>query len=209
MITGKPVWSPTGSKIAFMAKEGEKPWGVYVVDAAGGLLKRITDDAHAGHDPSWSPDGTRLLYESRTWFNSEESDTGVFEIFDLARERSETIPGTLDFYGPSWSPDGRVIAASLHLKDKMPAELAIYDMAQRKWSRFKTPMFAGIQGFSHDSKYVYSYTYNGGLTFYRMRISDGMVESIPEKSKIDFMISTIGPFIPNSQIRVHCSVLIL
>jgi TolB protein len=58
-----PAWSPDGTKIAFMTnRDGNQE--IYVMDAAGGNLRRIT--RHPGIDatPTWSPAGNQIAFTS-------------------------------------------------------------------------------------------------------------------------------------------------
>ena len=59
-----PAWSPDGRTIAFMHTDvgalGASP-SIYVVPAAGGEARRITEDSAQDH-PDWSPDGSLIAY---------------------------------------------------------------------------------------------------------------------------------------------------
>jgi TolB protein len=63
-----PVWSPDGSRVAFTRRQHDH-WEVYVVDADGRNLARLTKTpAHADGQPAnsaapaWSPDGKYLAF---------------------------------------------------------------------------------------------------------------------------------------------------
>ncbi len=65
-----PVWSPDGSKIAFYRHKGTATCSAYrtteicVMNADGsGLVCYGNTDGHGEYSPSWSPDGTKLLYD--------------------------------------------------------------------------------------------------------------------------------------------------
>jgi Tol biopolymer transport system component len=63
------AWSPDGSKIAFMSAEpdasGTDPnYNIYVVNADGSGLRRLTDDPGQEGFPAWSPDGSKIAYSS-------------------------------------------------------------------------------------------------------------------------------------------------
>ena len=55
-----PAWSPVDDRILFVADDAGTDQ-VWSVDAAGGEPVRLTSGAEAGF-PSWSPDGTEVLY---------------------------------------------------------------------------------------------------------------------------------------------------
>jgi Tol biopolymer transport system component len=62
-----PVWSPDGEQVAFTRRQHDH-WEIYVVDADGGNLRRLTNtpavDGVAGNSvaPAWSPDGSQLAF---------------------------------------------------------------------------------------------------------------------------------------------------
>ncbi|WP_405813525.1 amidohydrolase family protein [Streptomyces sp. NBC_01390] len=76
-----PAWSPDGTRVAFASERGGDtvtgaPYRVWVVDVRTGALTRLTgrsgqqgpgqDTAWEDFDPTWSPDGTRVLFVRAT-----------------------------------------------------------------------------------------------------------------------------------------------
>ena len=60
--SGGLAWSPDGSMLAFhsiLDNLWPPTWAIYVVHSDGSGLHRVNDD---GADPSWSPDGSRLVF---------------------------------------------------------------------------------------------------------------------------------------------------
>jgi Tol biopolymer transport system component len=99
-----PTWSPDGRQLALsLITEGN--WEIFVVNAEGGELQRLTH--HHADDlwPAWSPDGRQLVFYS--------GRDGNYEIYvmqaDGSRPRRLTDNPAYD-YTPTWSPDGRQIA---------------------------------------------------------------------------------------------------
>ncbi len=69
---GQPAWSPTGDRIAFLAKreqEGKKDAErqLYLIPAAGGEAERASDFGPGIEDFRWMPDGRRVVFVSWVW----------------------------------------------------------------------------------------------------------------------------------------------
>lgn len=58
-----PVWSPDGTKLAFLRKKG-KHQQIWTMAADGGEAEAMTDAEFGVSAFAWSPDGSRLLYAS-------------------------------------------------------------------------------------------------------------------------------------------------
>jgi len=109
-----PVWSPDGTKIAFFSnrREGkdERPVSlqIYIMNADGTGQTRITDEGSAlDYNPSWSPDGSRLVFQSRP-----EINPGVHGLYVIGTDgmgRRRVTDGQYNDYSPQWSPDGNLI----------------------------------------------------------------------------------------------------
>jgi Tol biopolymer transport system component len=93
----QPVVSPKGDRIAYRAAEG-----VYVMNVDGTNQILVGEE---GSTPSWSADGTKLIYTVNTNGNP---DIWVVNADGTGQRRLTTDPGR-DFH-PFFSPDGRQIA---------------------------------------------------------------------------------------------------
>jgi outer membrane protein assembly factor BamB len=106
MWTYTPVFSPDGSKIAFMGHKGD--FEIFVVNADGRNLKRLTESR--GRDGglaqgAWSPDGSKITFMS-------ERD-GNREVYVMNADGTNQTRLTNHAKGdvwPVWSPDGKKIA---------------------------------------------------------------------------------------------------
>jgi TolB protein len=60
------AWSPDGTELAFMGQtpEGTDNYEIYVVNADGSGLRRLTNSPGPDGWPAWSPDGERILFSS-------------------------------------------------------------------------------------------------------------------------------------------------
>ncbi len=105
-----PEWSPDGTQIAFDGEPGGCLFEVYIMNADGSDMRKIT--THPGgcgeynKSPSWSPDGKQLVYSS----THRNTDPGV-DIYTInvdgtgetALTHGKTDLHNGGFY-PSWSP---------------------------------------------------------------------------------------------------------
>ena len=96
----RPVISPDGTQIAFAAV-GD----IYVMPASGGTPVNVTKDAALDTDPSWSPDGSSLVYSS-----DRESPHLQLWVRDMKSGASRKVTNiTTQPQGASFSPDGKRI----------------------------------------------------------------------------------------------------
>ncbi len=63
-----PVFSPDGTRIAFVSKRGDdKESQIYVIAVDGGEARRITNVPTGADTPKWFPDGKRIAFVSSIW----------------------------------------------------------------------------------------------------------------------------------------------
>ncbi|MEZ4770823.1 MAG: DPP IV N-terminal domain-containing protein [Caldilineales bacterium] len=94
----------TASRLAFEREENDNS-DVYVMNADGSELTRLTDDPGWDGTPAWSPDGSQIA------FASERLGSPVLMLMnaDGTDQRPLTDPSYASLM-PSWSPDGTQIA---------------------------------------------------------------------------------------------------
>jgi Tol biopolymer transport system component len=110
-----PCVSPDGSKIAFeLYQDGRKGSDIYTANLDGTEKKQLTQDQSYNWLPRWSPDGTKLMFETMR----NESPTnhvqngGHRDVYVMDNNGTNQTNLTVNAYGhhPSWSPDGKFIA---------------------------------------------------------------------------------------------------
>ncbi len=103
-FTGRP--GPFLTKLAFSSDRDEpRVKEIYTMDFDGDNQRRITNSRTLSLAPDWSPDGTKIVYQSY-----EKDTPGLWLIGkDGTGKRPIPVPTQLNA-SPSFSPDGRTIA---------------------------------------------------------------------------------------------------
>ncbi len=101
----QPAFSPDGQSIAFRSERAGG--GIYVMGATGESVRRISD---FGYNPSWSPDGKRIVVATEGGNNpgARASTAELWVVEVQTGERKKIYDG--DAVMPRWSPNGHRIA---------------------------------------------------------------------------------------------------
>jgi Tol biopolymer transport system component len=100
------AWSPSGTRIASSAiQAGDSDPELFVMNAAGGGVRRLTNNYLPDFGPSWSPNGRFIAFTSIR--------TGLSQIYRMradgsGQRRLTNAFGNCD--SPAWSPRGTLIA---------------------------------------------------------------------------------------------------
>jgi len=103
-VGNAPAWCPDGSTIAFAAEDKEKETDLYLVNADGTNLRRLTNLGCVSC-PTWSPDGATIALIK--WLHGV---TGIY-VIDPDAGPAECIANLKPIW-LDWSPDGTKIAFS-------------------------------------------------------------------------------------------------
>jgi dipeptidyl aminopeptidase/acylaminoacyl peptidase len=130
-----PQWSPDSRRIAFVSDRTGKAFDeghntdVWVIDAAGGPLTKISDHTTADNSPRWSPDGQTIAFLSSV---PEKSHPKIWlapsrggGASTLAADGIDVIPTAL-----RWAEGGRALYFETGVKGT--AQLYRVDLAARR-----------------------------------------------------------------------------
>ena len=112
-----PVFSPDGTKVAFVTRPAERtPYALFVANADGSEARSVTGGMRVVTSElagiSWSPDSSSLVFQS--------SDKGRNRLYRVGVDGTglEAITDRdADRVYPSWSPDGKWLSYKLTLTD--------------------------------------------------------------------------------------------
>jgi Tol biopolymer transport system component len=125
----QPDWSPDRRRLVFIRSDSPRDTGhVLIVNSDGTGLEQLTTGEPSFWDATWSPDGQRIAVT--------KSDFGGIHVYVMNTDGSglrrlvEIQSG-----GPSWSPDGSVIAFEGNLKDREADAIYRVDVRTGETSR--------------------------------------------------------------------------
>jgi Tol biopolymer transport system component len=110
-----PAWSADGKQLVFTGYDGGLS-DLFIVNADGTNLHRLTNDKYADLQPSWSPDGKTIAFTTDRGPDTDFDDLRFgnmrVALYHLDTGRIEVLP-RMDRgknINPVWAPDGRSIA---------------------------------------------------------------------------------------------------
>ena len=143
-----PAWSPDGQQLVFSGYDGGLS-DLYLVNADGTNLRRLTHDRYADLHPVWSPDGSTIAFATdrgpETDFRTLHIGDMRIATLDLATNRLDLLPGMDHGLNVSsqWSPDGQRLG---FVSDRTGvSNIFLYDRNDQQIYQI-TDLFTGAQG---------------------------------------------------------------
>ncbi len=113
MVAGaQPALPGKNGKIAFSSnRDGD--FDVWTVDASGLYPLQLTNAPGFDGQPAYSPNGTKIAFQSSRDFPTTQTGTGIFELYVMNADGTNPVRLTSNSaadFEPVWSPEGQKLA---------------------------------------------------------------------------------------------------
>jgi TolB protein len=119
------AWSPDGRVIAFSSFRERGNQELYLLDVAGGGVRRLTNSPDMDRYPAFSPDGQRILFVSL-----RNGGVATVHISDVDRWAPIALPAI--GWEPAWSPNGEQFLFSRWDLAKLDTDIYVADAEGRR-----------------------------------------------------------------------------
>lgn len=142
----QPAFSRDGSRIAFAGRSLLGDYDIWVVNADGSNMTRLTDTMEDDRFPAFSPDGSQIVFQRGTaTFGTGPSNDNHLYVMDSDTGRNVTLlTGSIDDgnndMSPEYFPDGSAIAFARDNEDgphiyRMDLTTGVVTKLTRYWGR--------------------------------------------------------------------------
>ncbi|MGC9396429.1 MAG: protein kinase domain-containing protein [Anaerolineae bacterium] len=111
LATGRaPVWSPDGNYIAYMQKQSNGYWQLFIHDVRDNTMWSLPHSGEHCRFPAWSPDGEWLAYNTYIFGSVPRGQTyDIWRVRVDGGSRPQRLTTTGDSGRPAWSANGKHI----------------------------------------------------------------------------------------------------
>ncbi len=189
-----PAYSPDDKKIVFSGTVGGVT-DLYVVDADGSNLTKLTNDIFGDLQPSWSPDGKKIAFATDRAPPTDLARLNFAKwqiaIIDVNTKAITVIPGQAGHnLNPQWSPDGQGVA---FISERTGiANIFLYDLNDRNHYQL-TNVLGGVQAITEYSPALTWARKADRMAFTYYENGDYTVWTIDNPRKLKTVAFKLGP----------------
>ena len=156
------------SPILFAARTTDKTLDIYMIAPDGSWMRPLTGGAVRGHHPSWSPDGTHMV------FSRSPLPTDIWMMNAAGGDLQPVIDTDDHSDAVAWSPDGECIAFK-HGVRGVSMDLYTATIGGTGWRRLTDSQYddRGTEWSPDGSRLVFLSDRSGDYEIYTMNADDG------------------------------------
>jgi Tol biopolymer transport system component len=181
--------SPDGKRVAFVDGSGIAANDLWIYDIDRDMRTRLTTDPSINHMPIWSPDGSRVVFDTNRGKYADAHALYEMSANGATPEHLllEPEPGSQGLGARDWSRDGRLIVFSTGKGGASDKDLWVLplDGDRKPFPYLTTPFDEAEASLSPDGRWL-AYTSNESGSY------EVIVRSFPDPSKERRQISTQG-----------------
>jgi len=199
----EPAFSPDGAHIAFRSERDGG--GIYVMGATGESVHRIVD---GGFAPSWSPDGSSLVYTTIDQPDPYHLGTpGEVQAVEIQSGKKRTLFGGIgtdakdvfkNAVAPTWAPHGRRIAFFGLMGTGSQRDLFTLDVSREKQRPVRVTNDKPLDWapvWAPDGRSIYFGSDRGGtLDLYRIGVDEATGKATSDPQRVSVPAGSAGPF---------------
>lgn len=191
------AWSPDGRQIVISGLDGGIS-DLFLLNLETEHTERLTNDRHADLQPSWSPDGSTIIFSSDRGRNTnfDELTYSALQIafYDLSTGQItvQAMADHVKHIDPQYSPDGRNIYFIAN-PDGF-SNIFRYSIDEQKYYRL-TNIATGVSGLTEVSPALSVARANGRLAFNVFSKTNYLVNTLAPDETSGMMYAVAGPTI--------------